>query len=125
MRNVDAKKILIVDDDKQTLKMLKIHLENKGFKVVTSQVPFIGPLLMNEKPDLIILDVNMPLLSGDRLFNVMKHNEFYSRVPVIFFSARSDEYLSELVMKTGATDYVQKEKGMDALVRKIKEIINQ
>ncbi len=104
-----SKKILIVDDDPQVLQTAAELLRRDGFEVVTykeklNRVNFIA----QERPDLVLLDVNMPFLPGDELLRLLKGYPVLRDIPVLFFSSNDERDLRLMVLETGAAGYVSK-----------------
>ncbi|MFH1287396.1 MAG: response regulator [bacterium] len=85
------KKILVVDDEIQLVEMMKMRLEANSYEVVTAydgQEAFEAAL--REKPDLIILDVMMPIMNGFEALDRLKSNPETMHIPVIMLTAKSD-----------------------------------
>lgn len=102
------KRILIVDDDKVQLQTTQSLLQNAGFEVITHDTPFCTTeLIRTWRPDLVLLDVNMPGLGGDRLCALIRGNK---RIETkIFFHSSNDEIsLRQAVAQYGADDYICK-----------------
>ncbi|MDP8964710.1 MAG: response regulator [Cyanobacteriota bacterium] len=101
--------VLIVDDDPQLLDFLRTLLEPWGFKLTLLNDPQqFWNTLEQTTPDLIILDVEMPELSGIELCQVVRHDPRWSELPVLFLSARTDIETVHRVFTAGADDYVSK-----------------
>ena len=113
-----AKKVLHVDDDERVLRTVARYLESSGFVVVSTTSPFIAPIIKQESPDVIVMDIEMPLLSGDRIVSIIRGNEF-STLPVIYFSSKPAKALAEFAEKTQPAAFVNKDQGLPALVAKI------
>ncbi|MEN2993947.1 MAG: response regulator [Thermodesulfovibrio sp.] len=102
-------KILLVDDNENDLMTTKELLEKAGYTViqnlgwfgVTKNVKFLNP-------DLILLDVNMPALSGDCLCDLIDKYVKEKKIPVLFYSALDENYLKKLKIMKGVTDYIVK-----------------
>jgi len=118
-----AKKVLHVDDDESTLRTVARHLETCGFTVFSTTSPFIAPIIKAEQPDVIIMDVEMPLLSGDKMVSIIRKNNL-STLPVIYFSSKPDHILAAIAAKTQPASFTSKGKGLSALVDKIREATN-
>ena len=118
-----AKKVLHVDDDEPTLRLVARHLERAGFVVFSTTSPFIAPLIHKERPDVIVMDIDMPLLSGDKIVSIIRGNEF-STLPVVYFSGKAEHILASMAAKTQPATFTTKEKGLPALVQKIRLITN-
>lgn len=119
MKNI-AKKILVVDDDKDTRWLLSEILQEQGYKILTSQ-DGRGAIRItkNEKFDLILLDLEMPGINGvETLKGVRKFNK---NVPVIIISASENERLIEEVLKLGVFTYLPKVFDLKKLVAVVKQ----
>ena len=87
-----AKKILIVDDDPDVLLILSTILQDQGYETLTASNGVEGWRIMKEEPpDLVLLDLMMPLKSGISLLSDMKKEEGLSRIPVIMVTGVSGE----------------------------------
>jgi DNA-binding response OmpR family regulator len=118
---VPTKKVLHVDDDEPTLRTVARHLTAAGFTVFSTTSPFIAPIINAERPDVIVMDIDMPLLSGDRIVSIIRGNEF-STLPVIFFSSKSEHILAAIAAKSLPATYATKDNGLPSLVLKIREM---
>src|SRR4051812_5673094 len=99
-------KILVVEDEKNLLKLLKYNLEKEGHKVLTHVDGEAGlEAFRKEKPDLVLLDVMLPKLDGFAFCKAARH---LSSAPIIMLTARKDEVDRILGLELGADDYVVK-----------------
>ena len=102
-----AKKILLIDDDEATLKLLKPFLAGKGWEVETAADGMEGLEKTHSwKPDLIVLDVVMPRLDGYGFIREMKKDLKLRRIPVVVLTAR--EMMRDVFVQEGIKDYVSK-----------------
>jgi DNA-binding response OmpR family regulator len=102
-------KLLIVDDDPHLLDFLRTLLEPWGFKPILLDDPQqFWDTLERSAPDLLILDVEMPELSGIDLCQVVRNDPCWSDLPVLFLSAHTDTETVHRVFTAGADDYVTK-----------------
>ncbi len=102
-------KLLIVDDDPQLLDYLRTLLEPWGFNLTLLNNPQqFWQTLEQTVPDLLILDVAMPELSGIDLCQVVRNDPRWSELPVLFMSAHTDAETVHRVFLAGADDYVNK-----------------
>jgi DNA-binding response OmpR family regulator len=102
-------KLLIVDDDLHLLDFLRTLLEPWGFKLTLLNDPQqFWNTLEHCVPDLLILDVEMPTLSGIDLCQVVRNDPRWSELPVLFLSAHTDAETVQRVFTAGADDYVNK-----------------
>jgi DNA-binding response OmpR family regulator len=118
---VPMKKVLHVDDDEPTLRTVARHLTAAGFTVISTTSPFIAPIIAAEAPDVIVMDVDMPLLAGDKIVSIIRGNEF-STLPVIYFSSKPESALAAMAVKSRPATYSTKDNGLPALVIKIREM---
>jgi len=116
------KKIMICDDDPGILEMMVMIIEEYGFEVFT-EANSVNVLkdLEREKPDLLLLDIWMPVLSGDQILKTIKAEPKFSSLPVIMYSA-SAEGLA-IAQKAGADDYISKPFDMNDLEAKITALL--
>ena len=102
-----AKKILLVDDDEATLKLLKPFLVTKGFEVETAIDGLQGfEKVKSWKPDLVVLDVIMPRMDGYGFVHEIKKDLKLRALPVVVLTAR--EMMRDVFMQEGIRDYVIK-----------------
>ena len=102
-------KVLVVDDDPQLLEFLCTLLEPLGFKLTLLNDPQeFWNTLEETAPDLLILDVEMPDFSGIDLCQVVRNDPYWSELPILFLSARTDIDTVHQVFAVGADDYISK-----------------
>ena len=113
------KKIMIVDDNKLILEITGDHFEDAGFTVIKRDRALgTSTAVYEEQPDCILLDVNMPTLSGDELVGLIKENN--KKDIKIFLHSEQDEWsLKKLVEKTGADGYFKKSSDREGLLRMV------
>jgi DNA-binding response OmpR family regulator len=121
------KKILVVDDDLDSLRLAESILKPKGYEVLTlGQSRLVFKLVKSDKPDLIISDIIMPQLDGYALCDEMR--KLYSgKIPIILCTSKP--YERELIDKAykdfGAQDFLMKPFKAEELLQKIQAIIGQ
>jgi|SRR5689334_13877603 CheY-like chemotaxis protein len=94
-------KVLVIDDDRSIRELLSLHLSNRGYDVATAEDAIIGgKLALAAKPQLIIIDVNMPYLDGPDFVAALKSDPETSDIPVVFLT--SDEDVLDRTAKLGA-----------------------
>lgn len=122
-----VKKIMIVDDNPDIILSIK-----SGLEVVAGDYEIIGAesgekcleLLETETPDLILLDIMMPEMSGWETFDKLKGNASWGKIPVVFLTARTDRVAKNAGGFLG-DDYIEKPFEIVELKRRIDEITNR
>ncbi|WP_353683779.1 response regulator [Thermodesulfovibrio sp. 3907-1M] len=101
-------RILIIDDRQDDLSLTKELLEKVGYNVVEN-LGWLGSTktIKNFKPDLVLLDVNMPALSGERLYELLEKNLKTEGIPVLFYSSMDENFLKRLALQK-RVDYIPK-----------------
>jgi DNA-binding LytR/AlgR family response regulator len=114
------KKILLIDDDKNIRESTKELLEVVGYNVLTAEDGSKGIKLANEnKPDVIVCDIAMPVLDGYAVLNHLNKNPETSHIPVIFLTAKAEMGDLKNGMQLGADDYICKPFKSDELLKSI------
>jgi DNA-binding response OmpR family regulator len=105
----DAAKVLIVDDDPQILLSLQISLQPWNFQLTTLDRPQqFWQVLEAVEPDLLVLDVEMPEISGIELCQLLRSDRRWQQLPVLFLTVHQDEKTQYRAFAIGADDYVVK-----------------
>jgi len=120
------KRIVVIDDCRLTLAMARDMLEEAGFEVLTAESgieanPHIFGL---PRPDLILIDVELPMLRGDRKVRLLKAAENSREIPVILMSHKSPEGLESLARESGAEGWIAKPLSPDALVGLVRSFLS-
>ena len=116
------KKIMVCDDDQGILEMVEMIIEEYGYNVCTEANSMqLLQTMVREKPDLLLLDIWMPVLSGDQVLKSLRADSKFDAVPVIMYSASAEG--AAIAKKSGADDYLSKPFDIDILVEKIKKLI--
>ena len=122
----DTKRILIVDDEEDLVKLVKKCLEHYHYEVITAYDGQEGlEKAKTEKPDLIILDLMLPKINGYKVCGLLKKDTRYAKIPVILFTAKTEEKDLKLGEEVGADAYIIKPFEREILLAKIKELIKQ
>jgi two-component system, OmpR family, alkaline phosphatase synthesis response regulator PhoP len=118
-----AKKILVVDDEPQIVKVLKAYLEKAGYQVITaSDGKTVLPIFSREKPDFLILDLNLPGMDGLDICKAIRRD---SNVPILMLTARVEEADRLIGLELGADDYVIKPFSPREVVARVKTILRR
>ena len=117
------KKILVVDDEKKIVDIVKAYLERDGYKVI---VAYDGRLALqmarSESPELIVLDLMLPEVSG---WDVCRSLRTESNVPIIMLTARDDDSDKIVGLELGADDYVVKPFNPKELVSRVRAVLRR
>jgi len=118
------KKILLVDDQPNFIRMLSIKLKKLGFEVLSADNGQKGvDEALKEKPDLIVMDIMMPVMDGFTAVAQIKDNEETKDIPVIFLSAKGQESDQQKAKELGAADFIAKPFSPKELIAKIESLV--
>jgi len=116
--------ILVVDDSTTNVVLLEAILDEKGYKIETAlNAKEAYTLIDKNTPDLILLDLLMPKISGFDFLKEIRKNEKTKDTPVIVVSALTDEENIEKIMNMGAIDFVKKPIDLQYLVDKVESVL--
>lgn len=120
---MESKKILIVDDDENICELLRLYLEKDGF---TTLVAHDGGAALHSvqinNPDLVLLDIMMPVLDGWQVCREIRKN---SNVPIIMLTAKGETFDKVLGLELGADDYITKPFDSKEVVARIKAVLRR
>lgn len=121
---MEVKKIMICDDDQGILDVLEMMLEIEGYQVFTESN---STNLMNEikltSPDLLLMDLWMPVLSGDQLLKAIRTSKDFEKLPVIILSASVDG--SEIASDAGADAFIAKPFNLEDVINSVHSMLTQ
>ena len=105
----NKKKIMVIDDDERLLETTRFILEKEGYEVLIYNRA-IGSIsnIRNFRPDLVLLDINMPALSGESLAGVINSTKSLEGAKIVFYSSNDEDSLREAVLKNGIRGYICK-----------------
>ncbi len=119
------KKILIVDDSNTNIVLLEAILNSRGYHTQTAfNVTEAYNILKNDRPELILLDLLMPKISGYQFLDQLKQKKETRDIPVIIVSAVTDAVNIQKTFDMGAIDYIEKPVDIKALVSKVEQTLN-
>jgi len=121
MEKLKNKVVLIVDDDDKNTFALRSYLEMQAMKIVVAEngEQAISDLHNDTKPDIILLDMIMPVMDGYETLGILKQDSSLKQIPVIAVTARTMKGDREKCIKAGAWDYISKPIDMKSLIDKI------
>ena len=115
--------VLVVDDEPQILRVMRASLPIRGYEVLTASTAEEAlNQLSKQVPDLVILDLAMPEMSG---LEVCRRVREFSSVPIIVLSAKGSESDKVAALDLGADDYVTKPFGMDELLARVRAVLRR
>lgn len=119
-------KILVVDDSTTNVVLLEAILDERGYKIETAlNAKEAFSLIARESPDLILLDLLMPKISGFDFLEKIRKDEKTKNTPVIVVSALTDDENIDKIMKMGAIDFVKKPIDLQYLVERVEGILHR
>ena len=121
--NQNLPKVLVVEDEKSFVEALKVGLEREGFDVKVAEDGLMAlELFRTFKPDLILLDVMLPKISG---LDVCKEIRTESKVPIIMVTAKGEEIDTVVGLEVGADDYVTKPYRLREVVARMRSLLRR
>jgi len=105
-----GKIVLIIDDSQLVLEMARDALTKSGYTVYvsTNGIEANRLIFSPKKPDLIIIDIMMPLLDGSKKAMLLKEWDFSSKIPILLISSKPESELKEITKEVGADGYIHK-----------------
>ncbi len=118
--------ILLVDDDPLILDTARRLLEHDGFEVLVYTEGFNATnFAARALPDLVLMDVNMPFLSGDNLVGLFKRHPTLQDVPVVLFSSNEESELRSMASKVGAIGFISKSEMAHGFANQVRRFLIQ
>ncbi len=118
--------ILIIEDEEDIADLVEYHLKQSGFKVLTATDGGSGlEHAIKDRPDLIILDLMLPVMDGKDVCRALKSNPVTKTIPVLMLTAKVEELDRVVGFELGADDYVTKPFSPRELVLRVKAILRR
>lgn len=118
--------ILVIEDEKNILELIKYNLEEEGFRVLTATKGNAGlEQAKKVKPSLLILDLMLPEIDGIEICKILKQNDHTISIPIIMLTAKSQETDKVLGLELGADDYMTKPFSPRELVARVKAVLRR
>jgi DNA-binding response OmpR family regulator len=119
-------KILIAEDERDIRELIKFTLEFAGHQVNTAKDGVEAMEIVNEfLPELILLDVRMPRMTGYEVCEQIKQNDTTKNIPVVFLSAKGQEHEVQQGLDIGADAYILKPFSHDELIERINQLLEE
>lgn len=120
------KKVLIIDDDESSNELAARFLRSIGLDVVTTASAFnTAALVTDEQPDLVLVDVRMPGLSGDTLVRIAKGRPGGTACPFVLYSTSDPATLASLTKQCGADGYIHKSGRLQELAASVRRYLGE
>ena len=117
-------KILVADDEQDVVRLIEFRLSKEGFEIIScGDGQAAVQLAESEKPDLIILDIMMPLMDGMEVLRQVRSHRTTSRIPVIMLTAKTSSLNIDEAWRLGVSDYLVKPFDPEKLVTKAKKAL--
>jgi two-component system alkaline phosphatase synthesis response regulator PhoP len=120
-----AKTILVVDDERDIVDMLKYNLEKDGYRVLAAPDGKRALEMAMKLPDLVLLDVMMPELDGWEVARRLRGEKKTSQIPIVFLTARTSEVDEIVGLELGADDYIVKPISLPKLMARIRAVFRR
>jgi len=118
--------ILLIEDEKNIVELVRYNLEQEGFRVLTASKGHAGlETALKERPALVLLDLMLPEMNGLEICKTLKQNEKTRNVPIIMLTAKGTESDKIVGLELGADDYVTKPFSPRELVARIKAVLRR
>ena|SRR3989338_1660984 len=120
----EQKKILIIDDEEDIQKLLKIRLQQENFNVAVAEDGDVGiKMAEQELPDMILLDIMMPRMDGYTCLKEIRKLPKTRDIPVLMLSGKEEEKVKDLFAFQKISGYIEKPFELDNLISKVKDIL--
>lgn len=121
-----AKKILVIEDEKDIRELVKLYLEKEGFRISAASNGLEGlNQVRSERPDLVILDLMLPELDGIEVCKKIRADHSNATIPILMLTAKAEESDQIVGLELGADDYVTKPFSPKTLVARVKALLRR
>jgi two-component system, OmpR family, alkaline phosphatase synthesis response regulator PhoP len=119
------KKILVIEDDPSTSRLLDYTFRHVGYRVITASNGLEGVRrAQKESPDLVILDVMLPGIDGFEICHRLKQDPATKKMPILMFSAKAQEIDKKTGLKVGADDYLPKPAAPAEIISRVEKLLS-
>ena len=119
-------KVMVIDDSEISLALTSSALKTAGIQVVGLSSPLgVAAALVLEKPDLVLLDMDMPALSGEKAASILKRQRSLRHFKVFLYSDRDEDALAAAVARCGANGFLRKTHDLGWLVSEVRRLAAQ
>ncbi len=118
--------ILVVDDSKETVRAIRVYLEQSGYQVLTAYEGATAlHMLRREQPDLIVLDLMLPDRDGLDITRVVRQDNTLKGIPIIMLTARVEDHDKIIGLELGADDYITKPFNPREVVARVRSVLRR
>jgi two-component system phosphate regulon response regulator PhoB len=122
----DTRHILVVDDERDLIELLQYNLQKAGYRVSTAKNGRAAlDIAFKDHPDLVVLDVMLPELTGTEVASRLRTNPSTAEVPILMLTAKGEEVDQIVGLTVGADDYVTKPFSMKVLLARIEALLRR
>lgn len=119
-------KILVVDDEMPILELIKYNLQKEGFSVLTAENGAKAlERARNDNPDLVLLDLMLPDMSGFDICRILRNDKSTSKIPIIMATAKTDDMDVVSGLDLGADDYITKPFSPKVLMARVRSVLRR
>lgn len=119
------KTILVVDDEKDIVELLRYNLRKEGYNVLAASSGRQGIELAQQQPHLVLLDVMIPDYDGWEVLRLLKNDKRTSHIPVVFLTAKGTDVDEVLGLELGADDYIVKPISIPKLLARVRSVLRK
>jgi two-component system, OmpR family, alkaline phosphatase synthesis response regulator PhoP len=123
---MSERRILVVDDNKETVRALRVYLEQAGFHIFTA---YDGEtalhILRRERPDLVVLDLMLPERDGWDVTRIVRQDDTLKDTPIIMLTARTEDDDKIVGLELGADDYITKPFNLREVVARVRSVLRR
>ena len=117
---------MLIDDENDILEFLSYNLKKEGYIISTASNGKEGLKIANKfRPDLIIVDIMMPILDGIEFCSLLRADSKNENIIIVFLTARNEDYTQIVALDSGADDFIAKPIKPRLLLSKIKSLFNR
>jgi len=118
-------KILVIDDDSGHIRLMEKILDSEGYEVLLADEAPVGlETAMKNRPDLIVLDVMMPIINGFNICRLLKSENEYQHIPILLLTSRITEEDQRIGREVGADAYMLKPLNTDEFLKKVRDLLH-
>src|SRR5499427_5351583 len=120
------KRVFIIEDDRDIVELVRYNLANEGFQVAAAHDGVTGLATVKKTPpDILLLDLMLPKLSGLEICREIRRDEALNRLPILMLTARGEEADRVVGLEMGADDYVTKPFSPRELIARVKALLRR